>query len=67
MSHTEDIKFTLAKMRAIHEEQTRRLIEQIAALRQITVQELRNEVDKPEETLEKETVSVWTEFLKNLK
>jgi len=63
MLHTEDIKITLAKLRAIHDEQTRRLIEQIVTLQQIKV-DLKLE-DKVE--IEKETVGVWTDFLKNLK
>ena len=63
MLHTEDIKVTLAKLRAIHDEQTRRLIEQVVALRQLkTDREPEDDVE-----IEKETVGVWTDFLRNLK
>ena len=65
MSHTEDIRITLAKLRAIHDEQTRRLIEQVVALKQIKADiEPKNKI---EVEVEKETVGVWTDFLKNLK
>ena len=63
MLHTEDIKVTLAKLRAIHDEQTRRLIEQVVALRQLkTDREPEDDVE-----IEKETVCVWADFLRNLK
>jgi len=59
--YTEDIKFTLAKMRSIHEEQTRRLVDQVLELRKL------EERIKEEPIKEDDTVDALANLLRNLK
>jgi hypothetical protein len=60
VTKTYDVKVVLDQLRAIHNEQTRRLIDQVLELRKLE--------DKVEdEKVEEDTVDVLSKFLRNFK